>query len=67
MKFEEALQAMRKGKKVRRKAWGEETYITIAIFDDCLHSGERILITQFGNPVSLNTAILKNDWEIVDD
>ena len=64
MKFEQALEAMRKGKKVRRKAWGK-AYIKICNYIDFPEKG--FLITMFNNPISLNSAILEDDWEIVDD
>lgn len=58
MKFEEALKAMRKGKKVRRKAWGRFSYIKIS---------EGTFVTMFNNEINITNAILHNDWEIVDD
>lgn len=62
MKFEEALKAMRKGKCVRRKAWGK-AYIYIFCYAD----GKCDILTALGNPARLGTAILENDWEIVDE
>ena len=57
MKFEEALKAMREGKKVRRKTWGKYCYIWI--YGD--------IVNQNFNSVNLSSAILSEDWEVIED
>lgn len=65
MRFEEALKAMREGKKVKRKEWGENTYIKIGYVKDRLNRERGAIITQFGNEINLNKAILEVDWRVV--
>lgn len=66
MIFEKALKAMREGKKVKRKEWGENTYIKIGYVKNRLNQEREAIITQFGNEINLNKAILEVDWEIVE-
>ena len=65
MIFEKALKAMREGKKVKRKEWGENTYIKIGYVKDRLNREREAIITQFGNEINLNKAILEVDWRVV--
>lgn len=65
MRFEEALKAMRDGKKVREKCWNDWEFMWI----------DSIKIKWFANPdldeefaEEINSdMILAEDWEIIDD
>ena len=46
-----------RGYRIRRKAWGKYCYIE--------YDGNEI-VTQCGNPISLNSALFEKDWEIVE-
>lgn len=61
MRFEEALQAMREGKKVRRECWETRSFYTLAngvgIFD---RFGKRVIMIE-------DDDILAKDWEVVNE
>lgn len=62
MRFEEALKAMREGKKVKRKKWTTEC---LCIVDGALN-GYSFIEHQYNTfPLSLSN-IMSEDWEIVD-
>ena len=65
MTFEKALKVMGGGKRVKRKEWGENTYIKIGYVKDRLNREREAIITQFGNEINLNKAILEVDWRVV--
>lgn len=67
MIFEEALKAMREGKKVRREIWGKDCYIKIGYVWDEHNIEHETFVTGFNNEVNITRMIKQNDWEIVDN
>lgn len=70
MRFEEALAYARKGKKIRRKAWGDKCYIEVKVIKHPCKMASwqdpaETFINQSGNIVSLNTAIFEKDWQVI--
>lgn len=64
MTFEEALKAMREGKKIQRKTWDNFYIVKIPCKDALLFCYDKISTTEF----HLNSAdIIADDWEIVDE
>lgn len=63
MRFEEALKAMREGKKVRRKCWGKYCYIQIE-YNPSTCKVE--FLNQNQNDFSLSAdSVLADDWEVM--
>lgn len=60
MTFEEALAYARKGKKIRRKAWGSQSYI---YWNDKLNK----ILTNSGNEICLDNLKKAEDWIIIVD
>ena len=67
MKFEEALKAMREGKKARREIWGRYSYIKIGYVFDEYNVEHETFVTRFNNEVNVTRMIKQNDWEIFND
>lgn len=67
MKFEEALKAMREGKKARREIWGQGSYIKIGYVFDQYNVEHETFVTRFNNEVNVTRMIKQNDWEIFND
>ena len=65
MNLEEAIKALKEGKKIRRNAWGLNVYIQIDMSEKKFIQGTSCRSTPI---ISLSvTDILDNDWEIVEE
>lgn len=64
MRFEEALEALRKGKKIKRDVWSDKSYAYAS--DESGEMDAKLVIRQHECPFALSTIdIFAEDWEVV--
>jgi len=64
MRFEQALQAMRDGKKIKRDVWSDGSYAFAS--DESGEMDARLVIRKHDCPFALSTTdIFAEDWEVV--
>lgn len=72
MDFSEALRLLKEGKKVRQHIWDEAIYLKLEngylwIIDTDYPNEDPAYSDIFGNNMSVNEAILAEDWEEVNE